>query len=492
MKRIVLPLISSLVLISSWSFAQNDIDALRYSSTTFGGTARYMSMGGAFGSLGADFSSLSTNPAGIGLFTKSELTITPSFYIGSTKSTYNGIDAKDVQYNFNLSNAGFVLSSPTSSGTSVFKRFQFGFGVNRINNFNDRQLMEGYNSMNSITDTYVDFANGISYIDLEDDPNGNYAFDLSPAWYAYMIDTIAGSGGYEYYPAVPAGSNLYQRLEKNTWGSMNEMVLSFGTSVSDRLYLGATLGFPYIRYFEELSYTEIDKDGSIDDFSELRQYNKLTTTGSGFNFKFGMILKATDWLRLGGSVHTPTWYDNMSDSWYSEYSTQFDNGDSYFKRSPIGNYNYRLETPWRAMGSASLLFFRSWIISTEYEYIDYTSAKLRSPGYSFYDENRDIQNKYRPTHNFRLGTELRVDAMYYRLGAAYYMSPYNNDINNAERFYLTGGLGVRDKNFFLDIAYAHSMSNYNYYMYSSPNVVPEPVDNKSFTDNIVLTLGFRM
>lgn len=466
------------------------MDALRYSMTTFGGTARNMSMAGAFGSLGADFSTLSTNPAGIGLYTMSEFTATPSFYIGSTNSTFNGTSAKDVQYNFNMSNAGFVFASPTNSGSSVFKRFQFGFGVNRINNFNNRQLMEGYNTLNSVTDTYVDYANGIYFGDIEDDPDGNYAFDLTPAWYTYMIDTLPGTVD-QYCAAVPPGSNLYQRMEKNSWGSMNEMVLSFGTSISDRLYIGATMGFPFIRYFEETTYSEIDMDGNIDDFSELRQYDELSTTGSGFNFKFGMILRATNFLRIGGAIHTPTWYNNMSDTWYSEYTTQFDNGDYFFERSPIGNYDYQLETPWRAIGSASLILFKSLVIGTEYEYIDYTASRLRSPRYNFYDENRDIQSKYRPTHNFRVGTELRVDAMYYRLGGAYYMSPYTNDLNDAQRFYITGGLGVRDKNFFLDLAFVHSIMNVDYYMYSSPNVVPEPVKNRNITDNLLLTLGFR-
>ena len=53
-----------IVLISSASiYAQNEIDALRYSYLIHGGTARYNAMGGAFSSLGADFSVLSSNPA---------------------------------------------------------------------------------------------------------------------------------------------------------------------------------------------------------------------------------------------------------------------------------------------------------------------------------------------------------------------------------------------------------------------------------------------
>ena len=53
--------------------------------------------------------------------------------------------------------------------------------------------MEGYNSKNSIVDTYVEDANGVNYQDIEDDPYGDYAFDLNLAWYDYLIDTLQGS-----------------------------------------------------------------------------------------------------------------------------------------------------------------------------------------------------------------------------------------------------------------------------------------------------------
>ena len=39
----------------------------------YGGTARFMSMGGAFTALGGDISTLSQNPAGIGVFRTSEM-----------------------------------------------------------------------------------------------------------------------------------------------------------------------------------------------------------------------------------------------------------------------------------------------------------------------------------------------------------------------------------------------------------------------------------
>jgi hypothetical protein len=106
MKRISLLIFGALTLFSN-IFAQNVEDALRYSQIFYGGTARFMSMGGAFTALGGDMSSLSQNPAGLGVFRSSELTITPQLaYIKST-ADFNGITTDNL-YNFNLSQAGFV------------------------------------------------------------------------------------------------------------------------------------------------------------------------------------------------------------------------------------------------------------------------------------------------------------------------------------------------------------------------------------------------
>jgi len=71
-------------------FAQNQVDALRYSNLMFGGSARYVALGGAFGAVGADFTTLSVNPAGIGLYKTSEMSFSPSMYIGNTTASYNG------------------------------------------------------------------------------------------------------------------------------------------------------------------------------------------------------------------------------------------------------------------------------------------------------------------------------------------------------------------------------------------------------------------
>ena len=60
--------------------AQTISDALRYSNLEVGSTARTVGVGGGIGALGADYSVLSTNPAGLAAFRTNEFVITPSIY----------------------------------------------------------------------------------------------------------------------------------------------------------------------------------------------------------------------------------------------------------------------------------------------------------------------------------------------------------------------------------------------------------------------------
>ena len=75
MKKLIITLIACLGL-TALSQAQYVDQALRFSQQNFGSTARSKAMGGAFGALGGDFSSLSINPAGIAIYQRSEMTTT--------------------------------------------------------------------------------------------------------------------------------------------------------------------------------------------------------------------------------------------------------------------------------------------------------------------------------------------------------------------------------------------------------------------------------
>src|ERR1044072_7905591 len=137
MKKGYIYFLAALLLVSVCASAQNDVDALRCSQTSLAGTARYTAMAGAFTALGGDFSVLSTNPAGIAIYKRSEFSMSPAFYKEKSESDYLGRTTADNKYNFNFGNAGMIFTyrltrNDTSRG---WKNWNFGLGYNRINNF---------------------------------------------------------------------------------------------------------------------------------------------------------------------------------------------------------------------------------------------------------------------------------------------------------------------------------------------------------------------
>ncbi|MBN1338087.1 MAG: hypothetical protein JXA03_02125 [Bacteroidales bacterium] len=470
---------------SSALWGQNEVDALRYSQTGISGSARFVGMGGAFGAVGADFTSLSYNPAGLGLYRKSEFTFSPSFYGGKTSSSYFGTNDSDSKQNFNVGNVGMVFTQEYPDRDKGLKIMQFGMGLNRLNNFNNRMQIQGFNTQNSLTDTWVYHANGIPFTEIENDYDGYYAYDLNLAWYTYLIDTINGYN--DRYFGASEGGRVLQTKYLTSWGSMNEFVFSMGANFSERFFIGATLGLPYVRYFEESTYSETDTEGVHDGFTQFNLYNELKTVGSGINIKFGAILRATDWLRVGGAFHSPTWYGRLTDTW----SSSLENTGVDRASSPIGTYDYRLETPYKAIGSLAFILAKYGMISIDYEYIDYAEAHLRGNDYNFMYENNAITNIYRDASNIRIGGELRLDSYLIRGGYSVYGTPFKQGINDGEVVSYSAGFGYREAHFFIDFAFVHSVSDEDYYLYSTPDISYSPVKNTLRSNNFILTLGFR-
>lgn len=457
--------------------AQNQVDALRYSQIIYGGTARSMAMGNAFGALGADFSVLSTNPAGIGFYKSSEFSITPSVYVGKTSAAYSGRENEDLKYNFNLSNVGVVFAIIPKKPESTWKGVQLGFGVNRLANFNNSALIEGPNSTNSLLDDYWAAAEGTEPSDL--DP-----FSTELAFNTYLLDTMGGLT--QYFSAIPRGGAVQSKFIENS-GSINEMVLTLGGNYNDRFYIGGTFGFPYLRFYENSTYRETDAADTISGFKEMTLHENLETNGTGFNFKLGLIYRIADWVRIGASFHTPTFYD-MKDVYSKEMSSEFDNGSHYNALSPEGTFSYKLTTPLRLNGSIAFIIGKYALISADYEFADYSEARLRSRSYKFFDENEVIENVYTYTSNLRVGAEVRLAPISIRGGFQMNTSPYANNINDGERMAFSGGIGLRDKSYFIDLGYVYSKKTEDYYLYPS---VPGPSVNKYSSHNILMTFGIK-
>lgn len=474
-----------MVFLSDLALAQNEIDALRYSQTNFLGTARSSAMAGAFGALGGDFSTLSTNPAGIGLYRRSELTITPSFFNQSTTSDLNGTSLRDSKPNFNFGNAGMVFASYNPDEKNGWKGFSFGFGYNRINNFNNRIEMQGKNNNGSLLDVYL--ADAIA----DGGHSQNYnQFGTQLAWNTYLIDSA--NGGLTH---VLPNHGETQSKYVETSGAMGETVFSLGGNYDDKLYLGGTIGIPRIRYTESSQYKESIANDTIYGFRSFTLNQKLATTGSGVNFKFGMIYKPVDWLRIGGALHSPSYY-SMHDAWNSDMTSVFTGSNAGFSssaKSPQGTFDYSLTTPMRAIGSLGFVIGKMGMINADYEYVDYASTRLHSTSYDFINENQAISNKYTSAGNIRVGTEWRIlNPMSIRAGVAYYGSPYKQGVgNDGSRICYTAGIGFREANFFLDLAYVYVQTKENYYFYDPSVAYVDPSVNTSKSSSVMMTLGLK-
>src|SRR5688572_14295645 len=130
------------VLISLSAFAQNEQDVLRYSRIGFGGTARYCAMGGAFGALGGDLSGMLTNPAGIGVYRKSDFSLTPSFFNQTVNSSYNDTSTSDQRFNARVDGFGFVIASrPAIRTDHGWQMLTMAINYSRTNSFQADLLM---------------------------------------------------------------------------------------------------------------------------------------------------------------------------------------------------------------------------------------------------------------------------------------------------------------------------------------------------------------
>jgi hypothetical protein len=466
--------------------AQNEVDALLFSQSYYQGTARSMAMGGAFGALGADFSALSTNPAGLGLYRSSEFTFTPEISTGKTASTYNTMFGEDSRTNLGISNLGFVLTNPVAPGSTStpWKYYQFAFGMNRTNSFNNRSFIRGDNPNNSLVDVYLDEV----WDYYPDEIENAFPFDIYPAWYVYVIDTFSVNGFWDYTSPVPQGGIRQQELKKS-WGSNSEWLFSGAANLNDRVFFGATLGMPYIRYFEETRYTEYDVADTIPFFDNWNYNETRETRGWGINLKLGVIAWPVDWLRVGAAFHTPTYFYGLKDVWYTSTDAQL--GPDYNRKdSPTGEYEYELSSPMKAIGSIAFIIGKYGSVSADYEIVDYSNMKLRAQDYNFNLENDAIDQLYGSTANIRLGTEWRVTNFSFRGGYSIYGSPYAQGNEDEYKSY-TLGVGYGERDFSLDLAYVHGERSRNYYLYSTENFSTSPIA-QTFTNNqFVLTARFR-
>src|SRR5436190_4966794 len=95
--------LSAALLASVAASAQDVREAYNLSNTAVQGSARAIGFGGALGSVGGDFSAISVNPAGLGIYRSSELSFTPALKFNGTESDYAGTSTSDNTTRFGIS-----------------------------------------------------------------------------------------------------------------------------------------------------------------------------------------------------------------------------------------------------------------------------------------------------------------------------------------------------------------------------------------------------
>jgi len=478
--------------------AQDMVDALRFSETFSGGTARSTAMGGAFGSLGADFGSATQNPAGFGFYRMSEFTLTPSMYHNTTKSEYLGNNTKDSKFNGNFNNFSIVLAHKSRRDKGL-AGMSIGLGFNRVNDYNGNTTIEGTNAQSSLADHYVQTANHYGNLD---------PFSDGLFYDAYLLnyDSISGNFYKEASMSLPA----IQRKVISTTGRLNDWNLALGFNISNFLYYGATFNFMPLDYSENSYYSEYN--AAIPNSQYFSQYENTSTSGTGYAGKFGIIVVPAPFIHVGFAYHTPVNY-RLHYEYQTNMVSQYVNGVVFPYQYEDGLHNdYTLITPYKLVGSLGFVFGKFGILSADVEYIDYSSTHLKNGGGgdNFSDVNDAIKQVYRSTFNVKTGAEVRLFSMLYvRGGFGYYGSPYkpedpgtNIPAINKDAYHLnySAGIGLRQKQFYIDFAWSYFKQKEKYILYSWADLPTDPTGNtiysytsnqtKSIT-NFITTFGFR-
>lgn len=509
MKKILLCISTSFSLFAS---AQSPDEALRTAWFTMNGSGRYMATGGVMGSLGGDITANHVNPAGLGLFKTKELVLSPGFAMNRNKFNYRGTDTLSNKDNFNYGTSGFVFGF-SEPGRKKWTSSALAISVNQVANYNNRIQFKGFNNFSSFTEQYLE-----ELVKDRADTNAalnNYIFGSSLAFRTFLVDTVRGPGGSVagYQSLVPISTGVNQSYDALTKGGYHEIALGLAGNMDDRLYVGGSFVIPIIHYQRDLTYSETDATSNPNNHFKMFEYKEsFTSNGAGIGAKLGMIYKPKEYWRIGVAFHTPqliSFTDKISSSITANTETYAGTRTVTSNQLNSGNpgeRRYDLVTPWRAIVSASYVFReisdtrrQRAFISADLEYVNYRGARFTAKDKNnqalrdYYTiVNEAIKDTYKGNINFRLGGELKLHTIMFRLGGAYYGSPYADDAIKANRIVASGGLGYRDHGIFIDLTYAHSFNKdaqFAYRLNDKPNTFAEQGGSRG---SVMLTFGFKL
>lgn len=519
MKKILL--IELLVCLATVSLkAQTSYEAARLLDGDLNGTARFIGMGGAMGALGCDVSVISTNPAGIGLYRCHDINASLNIYNIGTK----GGSHKDNFSKTALDNVGFVYSTEVDEGSLKF--LNVGFSYKMSKNFSKDFLMEGSlidndlvnsqqlqmsNMLNQFDGTLSGL--GLSYYDLNDIQSVDYRYAYAQSgnnrYYVPWLVLLAGdakllnnSNAEPYF--LP--TDCYYRSEER--GGISEYDFNLSCNLNDQVYLGLTVGFHEVDYDLYSYYEENDNQGFIYSLE-----NWYRTEGTGFNFKLGTIIRPVEDspFKIGFAIHSPTWYrltDISSAIIYSEIDGVREM-DTQWSDAYGGDYytDYKITTPWRFNLSAGYTIGSFMALGAEYEYCDYSTAKMKyDDGDEMTSENDVISEDLKAVNTLKFGVEVMpVSKFAIRAGYNIASAAFNDDawkwipsnstitntayMNSFKKQNYTLGIGYQGEFFYLDAAYQRCVQKADFYPFTSSTLKATKVTTN--LNQVTFTAGFR-
>lgn len=527
--------------------AQETYDNAPLAQKDLNGTARYVGMGGAMEALGADISTMGTNPAGIGMFRRSVITGSFGFSSQSDAEDFNGADKTKMSFD----QAGFVYSM--RSGRSSF--VNFGFTYNKSRNFN--QILTAAGRLNGASQNKLSGMKNYNGIYALRSKNGTLSSpDATCSQLDYLYsNVILGDGN-----SILADKNgnmigdntdgflirkdgfsptFYNATDysfgRESSGYIGEYNFNISGNSNDRFYWGLTFGLYDVHYDATTQYTENLVDGS-NSIGSVTLSDRRKITGSGFDVKAGIIFRPVEEspFRVGLYVHTPTWYDLTSKN-YTRLDNKLSQAYGAHDYGDINEaYDFKFYTPWRFGASIGHTVGNYLALGATYEYADYSTSDIRindggTVDYwgNYYDEShsdeamkQNIKQSLKGVHTLKLGMEFKPERNWaVRLGYNYVSPMYNKEgykdgtINSYGTYYssttdytnwkatnrITAGVGYNCGNWTIDLAYQYSQTDGDFYPFMSYidnekqayNNVCDAVKVSNKRNQLLLTLGYK-
>ena len=485
--------------------AQETYENANLTSTDLNGTARYVGMGGAMEALGADVSTIGSNPAGIGLFRRSQLSVSGGLLMQSNGKEYG--DGKKTNASFDQ--IGFVYTTRASRGSNL----NFGFNYTKGKNFdfllnasgklgNGSQNNQSYLKHVLGSENYGGFdvrKKDDAYIGFAS-PQANFVSwtwnQLDYLYFNTLLPDATTAGKFNNYLA-----DSYT-FDKASTGYVGNYDFNISGSIQDQFYLGLTFGLKDVHYDSESRYNERLSNG-IGDVSVL---DIRRITGTGFDITAGIIVRpiASSPFRIGAYVKTPTWYD-LTTSNVTRIDRNTNTGGKNDWGEVPNSYDYKLWTPWKFGLSLGHTVGNYLALGLTYEFEDHSTldSRINDGGYyndyygTYYETssadksmNKHTKQALKGVSTLKMGAEYKPTSnLALRLGYNYISPKYNKDAqkdptivspgsayssstdfvnwDSTNRF--TFGIGYQINKFNVDLAYQYSMQKGTFYPFSTMN-----------------------